>query len=133
MNELNDPGKPPPLYRRKYLLNARFQLKYTFIFVLLSSIVAGLLGARLYGKVRENSQLISMEDNPEANSIIQSQLKEQAERVLYEIAALLSAMVAAISIIGVWVTHKVAGPALILTRNLNELAEGRMPVLRPLR
>lgn len=123
---------PPPLYRRKYLLNARFQLKYTFVFILLSSIVAGVLGAKLYGTVRENSQLIAMDDN-EANAAIQAQLKEQDRKVLYEIFAWLAGMVVLISAMGVLLTHKVAGPALVLTRNLNELAQGKIPKLRPLR
>jgi methyl-accepting chemotaxis protein len=123
---------PPPLYRRKYLLNARFQLKYTFVFIVLSSIVAGVLGARLYGTVRENSQLIAMDDT-EANAAIQGQLKDQDRKVLYEIFAWLAGMVVVISTLGVLLTHKVAGPALVLTRNLNELAQGKIPKLRPLR
>ena len=128
---MSDEG-PPPLYRRKYLLNARFQLKYTLVFILLSSIVAGVLGARLYGTVRENSQLIAMDDT-EANDAIQSQLKEQDRKVLYEIFAWLAGMVVLISAMGVFLTHKIAGPALVLTRNLNELAQGKIPKLRPLR
>jgi len=127
-----DDGKPPPLYRRKYLLNPRFQLKYTFIFIVLSSLVAGALGTRLYSTVRENSQLIAMDDS-DANTAIQEQLREQDRRVLYEIFAWLAGMVVAISIMGISITHKVAGPALVLTRSLRELAEGRIPRLRPLR
>jgi hypothetical protein len=127
-----DHGKPPPLYRRKYLLNPRFQLKYTAMFIVLSALVAGALGTRLYATVRENSQLIAMDDT-EANSAIQEQLREQDQRVLYEIFAWLAGMVVAISIMGISITHKVAGPALVLTRSLRELAEGRIPRLRPLR
>lgn len=128
----NDGSKLPPLYRRKYLLNPRFQLKYTFMFIVLSALVAGALGTRLYSTVRENSQLIAMDDT-EANSAIQEQLREQDRRVLYEIFAWLTGMVVAISIMGISITHKVAGPALVLTRSLRELSEGRIPRLRPLR
>lgn len=128
---MTDEG-PPPLYRRKYLLNARFQLKYTFVFILLSSIVAGVLGAKLYGTVRENSQLIAMDDS-EANDALQAQLVGQDRKVLYEIFAWLAGMVVLISMMGVLLTHKVAGPALVLTRALNELAQGKIPKLRPLR
>jgi nitrogen fixation/metabolism regulation signal transduction histidine kinase len=42
-------------------------------------------------------------------------------------------MVFAITLVGVFVTHQIAGPALFLTRCLNELAAGRLPRLRPLR
>ncbi len=124
--------KPPPFYRRKYLLNPRFQLKYTAYFLVLSALVAGALGTRLYGTVRENSQLIAMDDS-DANAAIQAQLKEQDRKVLYEIFAWLGGMVLAIAVVGIFVTHKVAGPAMVLTRNLRDLADGRLPKLRPLR
>jgi nitrogen fixation/metabolism regulation signal transduction histidine kinase len=124
--------KPPPLYRRKYLLNPRFQLKYTFMFIALAAVVAGALGTRLYSTVRENSQLIAMDDS-EANATVQTQLNEQDRKVLYEIFAWLAGLVGAIAVMGILITHKVAGPALVLTRNLRELADGRMPRLRPLR
>lgn len=132
MSDAGDPQGPPPLYRRKYILNARFQLKYTFVFIVLSSLVAGVLGARLYSTVRENSQLIAMDDT-NANEAIQAQLKEQDQRVLYEIFAWLAGMVLFISMMGILITHRVAGPALVLTRSLRELADGKIPRLRPLR
>lgn len=122
----------PPFYKRKYLLNPRFQLKYTFIFLLLASLVAGVLGNLLYQTVRENSQLIRM-DNAEANEAIQMMLTQQDLQVLYRIFGLLGGMVFMITVLGIFLTHQIAGPALVMTRYLGEMAEGRLPKLRPLR
>ncbi len=122
----------PPIFRRKYLINRRFQLKYTIIFLILTAAVAGVLGTLLYHTVRENSQLIAM-DNPDANDAVQSLLRDQDLQVLYRIFALLAGMVVAITIVGIFVTHQIAGPALVLTRSLNSIASGRLPTLRPLR
>jgi methyl-accepting chemotaxis protein len=122
----------PPIFRRKYLINRRFQLKYTLIFLLLAAVVAGILGYLLYHTVRENSQLISM-DNPDANEAVQTLLGDQDLQVLYRIFGLLGGMVVAIAFVGIFVTHQIAGPALVLTRNLNFIAQGKLPVLRPLR
>lgn len=122
----------PPLFRRKYLINRRFQLKYTVIFLVLAAVVAGILGYLLYHTVRENSQLITM-DNPDANEAVQTLLRDQDLQVLYKIFGLLAGMVIAIAAVGIFVTHQIAGPALILTRSLNQIAAGKLPVLRPLR
>jgi len=122
----------PPLFRRKYLINRRFQLKYTVIFLVLAAVVAGILGYLLYHTVRENSQLITM-DNPDANEAVQTLLRDQDLQVLYKIFGLLAGMVIAIAAVGIFVTHQIAGPALILTRSLNQIGSGKLPVLRPLR
>ena len=122
----------PPFYKRKYLLNPRFQLKYTLIFLVLAAIVASVLGTLLYQTVRENSQLIRM-DNPDANEAIQALLTQQDVQVLYRIFGLLGGMVVMITVLGILVTHQIAGPAMLLTRYLREFAEGRLPQLRPLR
>ena len=130
----------PPLFRRKYLINRRFQLKYTLIFVVLATVVTAIvaiaLGVLLYHTVRENSQLIMM-DNPDANEAVQAILRDQDRGLIYRIAGMLFGMVATMAlvgtVIGIFVTHQIAGPALVLTRALNFIAQGKLPVLRPLR
>lgn len=122
----------PPFYKRKYLLNPRFQLKYTLIFLFLASLVASVLGQLLFQTVRENSQLIRME-NAEANEAIQAMLTQQDMQVLYRIFFMLGGMVVVITVLGIFLTHQIAGPALVMTRYLREMGEGKLPKLRPLR
>ena len=116
---------------RHLLLNARFQLKYCFMMVGMSSVISIMLGYFLVDQMRENSRMLQLE--AELDAAFQAQLADSdAQTVLVMIGALALFNVA-LFLIGVFITHRMAGPIYVFKRYLLALSEGRVPQIRKLR
>jgi hypothetical protein len=126
----NDPGRRNRKLRH-LLLNARFQLKYCFMMVGMSSVISIMLGYFLVDQMRENSRMLQLE--AELDAAFQAQLADSdAQTVLVMIGALVLFNVA-LFFIGVFITHRMAGPIYVFRRYLLALSEGRVPQIRKLR
>ncbi|HSA24510.1 MAG TPA: hypothetical protein P5076_23820, partial [Myxococcota bacterium] len=53
--------------------------------------------------------------------------------VLFVLVACLGGLVFAMSLLGIVATHKIAGPAFAVRRNLSRIADGELPQVRALR
>ncbi len=113
------------------LLNARFQLKYCFMLVAMSSIISSGLGYFLVDQMRENSRMLQLEADLDA--AFQAQLADaDAQMVLMMVGALVIFNIL-IFFIGVFITHRMAGPIYVFRRYLLSLSDGRVPQIRRLR
>lgn len=136
-------GGPPKRRFRNYLLDTRFQLKYTsavvLVTVIVTSIVGVWLGSEAYSFSTGMSEMMAMERMEGAEALdeefmaeIEADSREQDARVLRQIITgiVLLVLVLAIALgsTGIIVTHKVVGPAYKLKLQLGDVASGRLNI-----
>ncbi len=109
--------------RRTYVVDRRFQLKYTLLLVGVGVAVTALFGSMMY-----LVHLSALRAYAEGRGTTDS-----SAPLVWVMAALAIAMAAALSLVGVMITHRVAGPVHVMNHYLNVLAGGRYPIMRPLR
>jgi hypothetical protein len=175
---------PPGTHKRSvrnYLLDSRFQLKYTGFLVLVALVISAVMGAVLYtttrkmveesaevveqsSKVSEESKKVSevsrmnikdlAPDSPELLGEFSKEADEHDQRIARHqdavaadqahllgrqkvvIASLvggLALMVALIGLLGIYFTHKVAGPVYKMKRLLKQVGRGNLRVEARLR
>ncbi len=134
------PTHPP---RRTYLVDRHFQLKYTALLVACGGVIMALFGLAVIREVNTNSDLLEGRRIEEtlagaagkmpALTDFHDALATTDHRMTLVIlgASLLTA--AALGLIGLLVTHRVAGPVLVLSRYAESLGDGRFPQMRALR
>ena len=131
--------KPPKRLLRNYLLDPRFQLKYTGMVVLVTMVVAMVLGYFAYdfskGQTESMTLSIAMtpEINPEAADDLTAYAEQEDQKVLLGIIAGILILGLSLALTGIIVTHKVVGPAYKLRRLLNEVADGHLKLAGRLR
>jgi hypothetical protein len=125
-----DPGRKKRKMRHM-LLNARFQLKYCFMMVGMSSVISIMLGYFLVDQMRENSRMLQLE--AELDAAFQAQLADSDAQTVLVMIATLALFNVALFLIGVFITHRMAGPIYVFRRYLLALSEGRIPQIRRLR
>jgi hypothetical protein len=110
--------------RRSFLVDRRLQLRYTGLLVAAATAVAAVLGAVI---LYERS----------AYAALALACGQPAERGVLAAAGWLAAFVVTVAgllgVVGVVLTHRVAGPLLYVEGVLRDVAAGRRPRLRPLR
>ena len=138
-------GLPSPVPRSKhqrklsnYLLDKNLQLRYILLVTLLSSVISGALGYMIYDQSRLASESIERDlkvltvgdtSRQEFTSILAG--KDQA--LVYEMVALGLGLVVILSAYLVIMTHKVAGPLFKVSTYFEQMSEGRLGVVTPLR
>ncbi len=120
---------------RNYLLDARFQLKYTGMVVFVTVAVAAVLGhfAYQYSKGQTEQLTIQMtlqqEDlDEQAIAEIEAQARAEDRKVLLSILGGIGLLALALGLTGIVVTHKVVGPAYKLKRLFAEVGAGHWRV-----
>lgn len=155
---------PGPYKRsmRNYLLDSRFQLKYSGFLVIVAVAISGVMGAVLYETTRavvgESSALVEeskkvsevsrmnirdlASDSPElltefnreadahdkALTDQQSRLILGQQRMLESLIGGLALMVVLIGLLGIYFTHKVAGPVFKMKKLLKQVGDGHLHV-----
>ena len=138
-------GLPSPVPRSKhqrklsnYLLDKNLQLRYILLVTLLSAVISGALGYMIYDQSRLASESIERDlqvltvgdtSRQEFTSILAG--KDQA--LVYEMVGLGLGLVVILSAYLVIMTHKVAGPLFKVSTYFEQMAEGRLGVVTPLR
>lgn len=127
-------GAPPKRRLRNYLLDTKFQLKYTGMVVLVTVIVAGILGylAYRYSEGQTESLTLTMATQPDLDPAAMREIEEfaQAEdrKVLLSIVTGILILALVLGFTGIIVTHKVVGPAYKMKRLLREVADGHLRI-----
>ena len=132
---------PRSRHQRKlsnYLLDKNLQLRYILLVTLLSALISGALGYMIYDQSRLASESIERDlqvltvgdtSRQEFTSILAG--KDQA--LVYEMVGLGLGLVVILSAYLVIMTHKVAGPLFKVSTYFEQMAEGRLGVVTPLR
>ncbi len=122
--------------RRTFVVDRRFQLKYTALLVAIGGIVTGLFGLMVYlshrqldGAVRETFGQLGVPLPAE----LELHFREAGKTLLWLVVAVTVLMAVTLGLFGILVTHRVAGPVWVISRYVSALADGRYPRMRPLR
>ena len=118
------PGNVP---RRQYLVDRGFQLKYALLMAAAGLLVAGVFGLWILQAHAQATALLA--PDPETRALV-----ERSDRLLLGAFAAIGALLAAaLGLLGVVITHRVAGPVFVMGHYLRVLADGRFPRMRTLR
>ncbi len=119
----------PPSKRRRYLINAVFQWKYTFLVIVGVFFTCAVMSSVLFGVLHEQArQSILNQTDPRAVPAW-----ENLTVVLVAGGAFATLLSLAFGVWTLIITHRIYGPVFVLERFVGELADGRFPKYRPLR
>lgn len=119
---------------RNYLLDKRFQLKYTGMVLLVTAVVAGVLGYAAYRYSKGQTQALAAQIalQPEMDPAVAQDLEGFAERADQRVALAIVlgvlALLAALAVTCIVLTHRLVGPVYRMTKLFEEVAEGRLQV-----
>jgi len=125
---------------RNYLIHRRFQLKWTGAIVLLTTLVFSTFAGTVYwsqatAPVDARAEIASAEMASEAAqaTFFGAMMADVRGNLLSMLAVSGTLLVLALSVIGVVLTHKIAGPAYALQRSIERVRSGDWRVFRGLR
>ena len=124
---------------RNYLIDRRFQLKYTGMVLLVTVTVAGGLGYLAYGFSRGQTEALTAQimAQPDLAADTASDLEEFAQqedrKIRNAIFAGVLLLTLALGLTGIIVTHRVVGPAYRMRRLFEHVGEGKFEVTTGIR
>ena len=132
------PKSPPKRRLRNYLLKPRFQLKYAGAVFLVSVLVGSVPGYFAYRESVSMSEMLLIQYSMNAvtddlQSSTVDDIQNYDQRVLLWIVIFIATLACVFGTLGIWITHKVVGPAYKIERLINEVAEGNLAVRGNLR
>ncbi len=128
-------GAPPKRRLRNYLLDARFQLKYTGMVVVVTLLVASVLGWVAYRASHEQTEMltINLTMQGETAEFIEQTAREADQKLLLYIIGGIAALVLSLGVTGIVVTHRVVGPAFKMKSLFRYVADGHLKLYGRLR
>jgi methyl-accepting chemotaxis protein len=131
----------PPRKIRNYLLQPRFQLKYTSMVVGVTVVVAAVLGYQAYTYSTGQTELLNIERMERKGGEIDERFiadldryaRAEDRKVLLAVLGGIAVLAFALGITGIVVTHRLVGPAFRLKQVLNHVSAGRLQVPGALR
>src|SRR5512142_2227328 len=126
------PASAPPVApavgaRRRFLIDRGFQLKYALFMALAGLLVAGIFGLWIHQVHAQAIALLS----PDAET--RALIARRDTLLLAAFAGIALLLAVALGLLGVVITHRVAGPVFVMGHYLTVLAQGRFPRMRTLR
>lgn len=121
---------------RNYLLNLRYQLKFTLTMVGISLMLTGGLGYFIISKTRETSRLLNVRALDPTDTMAQELIKQFAAGdrfLMYLLIAFGAILCLVLTLYGIVITHKVAGPLHKVTLHLDKIKAGQLGVVYNLR
>ena len=145
--------------RRKYLINSRYQIGYSLLLSLSSAVIAAILGMILVSEAEQNSEslqkVLELEQERTSLMLLLPDLTEEHKKQLVKNDQALEndlenpiqfrstvkyymfffTLIIGITLfmLGVYVTHRVAGPVFVIQRYLKQILKNERPKLRVLR
>lgn len=132
-------GVPPKRRMRNFLLQPRFQLKYTLWVVSVTVATAAVLGYFAYDYSRGQSEImtVQMASQPGIDPAVALSLEDMAaaedRKVLTSIVLGILFLVLILGVTGIMVTHRLVGPAFKLRLLMNHISAGHLRVRGKLR
>jgi methyl-accepting chemotaxis protein len=136
---------PTSKHQRKlsnYLLDKSLQLRYILLVTILSAMISGALGYMIYDQRRTASESIERDlqaltqadaSHQEFQEQVSSGLESDDQLLVYKMVAVGLGLVIILSAYLVIMTHKVAGPLFKVSMYFEQMAEGRLGAVTPLR
>ncbi|MFH1729231.1 MAG: hypothetical protein ABIA04_12525 [Pseudomonadota bacterium] len=115
-------------YQRKYLIDKKFQIKYTLIVIAVCSLIYVLLGYHFYTTSLEATDLLSIQ-----NFELQSMVEQEDNFTLYYLITFFIVQIFSLFILGTLLTHKIAGPAFRIMKSMEDIASGKLRKIGNLR
>jgi len=125
-----------------YMLDKSLQLRYVLFVSILSAVIAGALGYMIYDQRRTASESIERDlqaltqadaSHQEFQDQVASGLHSDDQMLVYKMVAVGFGLVIILSAYLVIMTHKVAGPLHKVSMYFEQMAEGRLGKVSPLR
>jgi hypothetical protein len=125
-----------------YMLDKSLQLRYVLFVSILSAVIAGALGYMIYDQRRTASESIERDlqaltqadaSHQEFQEQVASGLHSDDQMLVYKMVAVGFGLVIILSAYLVIMTHKVAGPLHKVSMYFEQMAEGRLGKVSPLR
>ena len=128
-------GPPPKRRLRNYLLDTRFQLKYTGMVVGVTLIVATILGYVAYEQSHAQTEMmtINLAMAGETAEFIEQTAREADQQLLLMIIGGIAILVLSLGFTGIVVTHRVVGPAFKMKSLFRHVADGHLKLYGRLR
>jgi len=102
---------------RNYLIDKRFQMKYTLMIIALSAVLVVILGVPLYKTVSDASDQLAacvLSDETYASdaqvSLLKKSLESEKRKTVFILTGFLALLLVGLALSGIYITHKVAGP-----------------------
>src|SRR5262245_44821561 len=131
------PSSTHKTMRRTYIVDREFQLKYTLLLVGTGGVISLVFGAMAYLASVDAHRALAVElSRPGVRGIsatAEKVISESNETLLVLTLGVAALLALALALLGILVTHRVAGPLYVMSRYVSILVEGRYPVFRPLR
>lgn len=135
------PAQPqaPAKYQRKmrnYLLNLRYQLKYTLTIVGISAALTGGLGYFIMSKAHEASRVVqvrALDPDDTFAAELATQFAHNDRIILMVLIGFGLVMSVVLTGFGIVLSHKVAGPLYKVRLHLDKIKAGKLGVVYPLR
>ncbi len=124
-------GEAPRRLIRNYLIDSSLQLRFASYLVAVAAALSVGLGYLLWRAYRESSRLVSLD--PRVDDALATMLAHEDRARMVWLAAGLAVIVLCLLAFAIVVTHRVAGPAVALSRTCRRVAEGDLSPPRPLR
>jgi hypothetical protein len=104
-----------PKHKRKlrnYLLDIGLQLRYTVFIIAIAVFLTAFLGYRIYAATQETTRIVTMTAavDPSVERELRAQFEANDRVVLWGIVGFGVLLVLTVSVAGIWMTHKIAGP-----------------------
>jgi len=121
-----------------YLLDKSLQLRYVAFVTLLSAVLFGVLGYLVWQQENSATQTIvstleTSDFSAELKAEIIGELSHDDSSLVLEMAGGAVAMIVVLSLFLILMTHKVAGPLYKVSRYFDEMSEGKLSEVYPLR
>lgn len=94
---------------------------------MLGTLISLLFGGMMFLAVRDTEQQLL------AHGKLPPELLQQTDTLVWLMVGISVLMGIALALLGVLVTHRVAGPIYVMSHYISVLARGRYPIMRPLR
>ena len=124
---------------KNYLLDRRFQLKYTGMVLLVTVAVAGVLGYLVYDFSRGQTEALTahIAAQPDLDAATAADLERFAQqedrKIRNAIVGGVALLTLALGLTGILVTHRVVGPAYRMKRLFEHVGEGHLRVTTGIR
>jgi hypothetical protein len=117
---------------KNFILDPGLQLRLAGYLAGVAAALSLALGWQVWRAYAEASKLVALGD-PRSDEVVSAMLHVEDRARMLWMAAILACVVLCLLVLAVVVTHRIAGPALVVARSCRAVADGSLAPPRPLR